>query len=139
MNNHDDIQKLIENSNNIENFIRDNRDIFDTKKFYELLNDYLNKNKMTKAEVAKSTLLYERYVYEIFSGKKIPSRDKLLQICLALKLNINDTNRLLNSAEKNSLNPRNIRDSIIIFSILKNKSVMECNEIFLEEHQTLFT
>ena len=66
--------------------------------------------------------------YQIFSGTHNPSRDSLVSVCIAMTLDIEETQELLRVAQFAPLYPKNIRDSIIINGIATKKSVAEINE-----------
>jgi hypothetical protein len=74
----------------------------------------------------------EIYAYQIFSGKRKPSRDKLLCLCRGMELNSVETNQLLKSAGFAPLYPKNKRDSIIMFGFEKGQSVVDINEVLYD-------
>lgn len=70
-----------------------------------------------KADVIRDSNLAQTYAYQIFDGKRNPTRDKLLQLAIAFPLTLQETDQLLKIAEVNGLYIRNRRDSIIMFGI----------------------
>lgn len=99
----------------------------------QALGELLEKKKLTKAEVIRSANIDRTYGYQIFDGRKSPSRDKLIMICFGLKLNLDETQRLLKIAGLRELYPRDSRDAIISFSILHNMSLIDANEILYDK------
>lgn len=72
--------------------------------------------------------LNETFGYQIFTGARNPSRDKVLQIAFAMALTLRETNRALRAAGTSSLNPKCRRDAIIIFCIGQGCSLQKVNE-----------
>ena len=72
--------------------------------------------------------LNETFGYQIFTGARNPSRDKVLQIAFAMALTLRETNRALRAAGTSSLNPKFRRDAIIIFCIGQGCSLQKVNE-----------
>lgn len=57
----------------------------------EYLRLLLDEKGLKRSDVVVKTGLDKAYVYQIFSGKKNPSRDKLITIALGMKLNEMET------------------------------------------------
>lgn len=110
----------------IENFIAENQPEFTTP-----LNKYLCKlleeKKLTRKEIAFELNVDPSYIHHIFSGKKNPSRERLLAIARAMNLNLEETQYLLRYGNYGILYPRNPFDSVIIYSIEKNLTFKEMN------------
>ena len=62
------------------------------------LNQLLEEKSLKKSTVIKNSELNEIYGYQIFSGKRIPSRDKLISISFGLELSLEETQTLLKYA-----------------------------------------
>ncbi len=78
---------------------------------------------MDKASIAKSL------TYQIFNGQRVPNRNLVIRIALVLKLDVEDTQRLLRIAKKGELYPRVQRDAAIIFCIQHGYSLIDTNEL----------
>lgn len=61
-------------------------------------------------------LLSRSFSYQIFSGERIPKRDAILWIAIALCLDISETRLLLCLMFGGDLYPKIKRDSVIIFA-----------------------
>ena len=105
----------------------------DTHSFAELslaeyLQTLLDAKGLAKAEVIKRSELNETFGYQIFSGDRHPSRDKVLPLIFALNCTVREAQRLLRAAGVNELYPRNRRDVIIIFHLEHGLSLREADE-----------
>lgn len=121
------------------------KDIEDYLDFDELapvsLAEYINalvENKKTKLSiVARKAHMSSSYLYKLGEGKrKSPTRNKALQICFGLGLDIDESNELLKLAGVGVLYSKIARDSIIMFCLEKKHSILKCEEL-LEKYKEL--
>lgn len=98
----------------------------------EYLSDMIVLKKTQKGEIIRRSNLDRGYVYDIFSGKKMPSRDKVLAICFALPLSAEETQMLLKSTGYPPLYIRLERDSVILFALEHRLSLNDANELLYE-------
>lgn len=105
--------------------------------FVDYLNDLMRKKNLEKSDVIRDSALPRTYAYQIFQGSKQAGRDKVLQLAIAMKLDLEETNRFLTIAHHNHLYARQQRDAILIFAISKQYSLIEVNELLDEFHQEL--
>ena len=94
---------------------------------------------MNRSTLAGKAGLDRYYIYDIFSGRKVPSADKLICIALALELNLEETEKLLRLADRPGLYARHPRDSILIFAIQRHLTVDETNTMLYEGGQPLLS
>lgn len=100
---------------------------FDSVSEYLLV--LLNEKGLSKSQVIKGANLDKNYAYQIFNGTKTnPSRDKMIMLSFGLKLNLNETRKLLKISGLPDLYARSPRDSVIMFCIHKGESLMTTNE-----------
>ena len=97
--------------------------------FVTYLETLLLKKDVSKSELIKMTNLHRTYAYKIFNGKKKPSRSKIIQIALALKLDIRETNNLLSLSDNGYLYPKVRYDAIILYALEHKKSIIDTNLI----------
>lgn len=107
-----------------------------SKKNNPSFHTYLNKL-MADYECHASTLvagacISKTYVYQFINGERLPGRDIILRISLAMGLTLDETQRLLTLAGKSILYPRIRRDAGILYCIRKKMSLDEANS-FLED------
>ena len=94
----------------------------------EFLERMLEKKGLKRSRVVRMADLNETFGYQIFTGARNPSRDKVLQIAFAMALSLRETNRALMAAGASSLDPKCRRDAIIIFCIDQGCSLQKVNE-----------
>jgi hypothetical protein len=123
----DELTNQLKEATNIESYIDDNKSEFLSDTVSGVLNKLLIKKDLKKSEVVKGSNLHRSYVYEIFNGDKIPSRDKIIAIAFGMQLALEETQQLLKRCGHRELYSRDRRDSIIMFAINKEKSLIDCN------------
>lgn len=101
---------------------------FPAETLSEFLYHMLEKKNLKRSRVVRMADLNETFGYQIFTGARNPSRDKVLQIAFAMALTLRETNRALRAAGVSSLNPKCRRDAIIIFCIDQGCSLQKVNE-----------
>ncbi|MBQ7876275.1 MAG: hypothetical protein IJ316_03205 [Clostridia bacterium] len=128
-----DLLKVLNSKKSITEFLNENEDSLITEPVSTLLENLLKKKNLKKSDVIKAANLDRTYAYQIFSGTKKPSRNKLLSICFGIGLSFTETQELLNQSGYAPLYPKNKRDSIIIYCINKKLKIVE-TDIMLSEN-----
>lgn len=121
------LEKDLKCYNRIENYLKDNHDELTDKTLSQSLLTLISEKKLSRAKVAKDSNLNEIYAYQIISGVRKPSRDKLISLCFGLRTTLEETQNLLKRNGYAPLYARSKRDSIIIFAIEHGKSILELN------------
>ena len=125
----EELLETLKKENSINLYFNNNTEEFIKSSLSEYLNKLLYEKDINKTKAIEKSNLNNIYAYEIFSGKKKPSRNKLLQLIFGMELDLESSQKLLRLAGLSPLYPRNKRDSIIIFSINNSLSLLECEEL----------
>ena len=119
-----DLQQTTE----LESFLANNQKDFRQYTLAEYLNRLLKEKRLKKMDVVRDSNLERTYAYHIFAGrKKNPSRNKIISLALAMKLNPKETQYLLYYAGAEQLYVRNPRDSILWYALDHRLSVIDTN------------
>ena len=102
----------------------------------ELLYRMMDKKHIKPQELISQSGIERSYFYHILSGKKVPSRNILLRLCLCLQASLKDTNQLLKHGGQAVLYARNRRDALLIFAVNHSLGMAGTNELLLS-HQEL--
>lgn len=89
----------------------------------------LKQKGLTRADVVRGSELNRKYVYQIFSGEKTPSRNKLIALAFGLQLTAEETQTMLKLSGYRELYARDTRDTIILYALQRNKTILETNEL----------
>ena len=125
------IQELFEElkKNNLHNYFENNSDEFFIP-LHEYLQMLLEDKNLIKLDIIRQSNIDKRYAYHIFRGSRTnPSRNKILSLAVALDLNLQETQELLQHSRHYELSPRSQFDSVIISSILQRLDVPQTNSL----------
>ena len=131
-------QELMQASS-LGEYVSENRDAFSEQAVSQLLSELYEKKSISKAALARRAGMSEVYLHQVFSGRRNPSRDRLLCLCLGLEATLEETQELLRQAGFAQLYPRHKRDAIISYGLVHGISLGEINDrLFVENEKTLF-
>lgn len=94
-------------------------------KLHELLNNYINEKKTTKAEVIRKLNIDRNYGYWILNGSRNPTRNCLIQLSLILELDVEQINYLMRLSGKAPLYVRNAVDARVFYAINHHMDYVE--------------
>lgn len=136
-----DTAKIVEELNlspDFKTFYNENKKYLITDNLSTMLDRLLKEKNLKKSTVIKAAEISEVYAYQIFSGLRVPERNKLLCLGVAMSLNLDEIQTLLKCAEYAPLYVKLPFDSILIYGICNKLSVVEINEILFDyELETL--
>ena len=130
----EDLENHLSEISNFSDYIDKHSDnLISEENLSEYLNCLIEKKGCKKSDIVKHTNLNRAYVYQIFEGRKKPSRDKLIAISIGMKLEFDEIQALLKYAGYRQLYARDTRDSAIIFSVQHGCSFDEINVTLYEQ------
>jgi len=127
-----ELQRQLFEAGDIFTFMKEHDGHYQDVTFKTFLEHLLETKALKKPDVIKASGIGESYAYQIFSGKKNPSRDKLLALAVGMRLTIDECRRFLYLAGVNQLNPKNRRDAAILLGVQKGASVFVINDTLAE-------
>lgn len=111
---------------------------FIAQPLHEALAALLTEKGLTRNQVIRDSQLNVIYGYQIFSGTKTPSRDKLLALAFGMRLTFEETDRLLKQQGYPRLYPRRARDAVLIYGLMHRLALLDVNTLLYEnELETL--
>ena len=132
-----DLLNELSSCSDIKEYFRKNEKEIVRDTLAERLKAIIREKGMSRSEVAVRAQVDRYYIYDIFSGRKLPGSDKLVCIVLALGLGMDETRELFRLAERPELYARDPRDSILIYAIQHQLTVDQTNAMLYEENQPL--
>ena len=131
------LENELKSCDTLESFLKRNLDELSTASLAEQLQTLIASKGLTRSGVGKASNLNEVYAYQIISGARRPSRDKLLCLCIAMKATLDETRELLVRGGFAPLYVRSQRDSIIIFAISHGETILELNNNMYDHGEPL--
>lgn len=138
MKNTDELQQKLMDTPDLERFLQENENSFRTATVTEVLVGLLRKTSISRGELAKRANTSEVYLYQLTSGRRYPSRNRMLCICLGAEATLEETQTILRQCGFATLYPANRRDAIIIHGLVHGQSLLQINDaLFVENEETL--
>ncbi|WP_417094534.1 helix-turn-helix domain-containing protein [Intestinimonas timonensis] len=135
----DDLSQALMSEPDLDSYLRENQPFFSGQSIAELLALYHERTNLSKAALARKAGMSEVYLHQVFAGRRNPSRDRLLCLCVGLETSLEEAQRLLKLASYAPLYPRLKRDAIISYGIVHHMALGEINDkLFTENEKTLY-
>ena len=134
----DDLREELMSADSIDSYLHDNEGFFFEQNITDSLEELYERKGISKAALARQSGMSEVYLHQVFSGRRNPSRDRLLCLCIGLEATLEETQRLLKLSSYAQLYPRSKRDAIIAYGILYHMELHAINDkLFAENERTL--
>ena len=91
----------------------------------------------TNAEIIRNSDIEKSYYYQIMKGNRVPSRNKVLRLCIGAGLSAEETSHALILNENAPLYLKRKRDKILSYAIEKGLTVTETNILLDEQGETM--
>lgn len=124
------------NETDINAFFSENEGEFISLDFKSFINDVLAQKDLKLADVVRKSGQGE-YVYKVFNGVRKPSRNIVIGIAIGMGLTLNETQFLLRLSKQAALDPRDKRDSVLIFGIKSGYDFDAMTSLLKEMNQEL--
>lgn len=131
------LQEELRKSDSLQKFEKENNSELCAKSVADYLNELLIKYDAHKPQIAKRADFDEGYIYQIFSGKRKPSRDKLIRIAFGFPLTLEEAQRLLRLGGCGELYVRRKRDAYLMFALEKGYDVLQTNDLLYDKGEDI--
>lgn len=127
----DDLFFMLENKDDIKVNWKSVSEHMNALPFHKYLGALISERNISIPHVGVKALLSRSFTYQIFSGDRVPSKDIILRIALALEFSLDDTQRLLKLADRGALYPKIKRDAVIIYCINNKPGLYKTDEMLV--------
>lgn len=131
--NTDEMQQEIQSTDNIYDVLDNNHESFRFEELSDYLKGLLERKNIKPADAIRKSGLDRSYGHQIISGKKAPSRDKLIALSFGMGLELDEVNDLLKVSRNRTLYARDQRDAVIIFAFTNKLSIIETNQLLFDK------
>ena len=97
--------------------------------FPQILAAHLEAKGLGAVELGERALLSKSFTYQLLSGDRVPGRDIVLRLALALGLTVEETQAMLRAACRGALYPRVPRDAVILNALSRHLSLTDTAEL----------
>lgn len=134
-----DLRQELQETADLDYFLDQNEDAFQLETIPQILNYYVLRKNISKATLAKNAGMSEVFLHQVFSGRRKPSRNRLICLCFGLDLNLDESQTLLRRCGYAELYAHNRRDTILIYGLMHRMTIFEVNDKLYEKgEETLF-
>ena len=134
----DDLSQELMSQPNLDQYITENEAYFADTDISAFLAGIYEKCGLSKAALARRSGMSEVYLHQVFSGRRKPSRDRLLCLCIGMEDTLEETQELLKQVGYAPVYLRLKRDAIIGHGLLHHTPLTEINDkLFSENEKTL--
>ena len=128
----DELLKLLFKERSLERFLQVNESAYLNMEFSDYLSSWCRDHQEVPEQLIRRANLEKSFGHQLFSGRRRPSRDTVIQIAFAMGADVAETQKMLKIARKSLLYPRIKRDTVIIYCLHNHRSLVE-TEIILED------
>ena len=125
------MHKLLKTSS-LSRFVGQNEKYFESEDLAGCLDRMCEECGLSVSGAIRAAQIERCYGYQIFRGIRSPSRDKLLQLALGMRLDVKKTQHLLTVGGKAVLYPKLKRDAVLLYCISHSLSVPDTQEILVK-------
>ena len=127
-----EVLATIDNTQDMEKFMEQPKVTDSFKTFPEYYRSLPKVKETTDSALIDLSGIERSYYYQIMKGKRHPSRDKILRLCIGAGLTLRETTRALELSENAPLYPKSRRDIIITVAINQSATVIDTNLLLFE-------
>ncbi len=128
------LMSALESTATYDAFLEENQADLGLEQFKLAMRKYIAKYELDIKEVIKDAHIDRTYGYQIFNGRRKPSREKIIQMAFAMKLTVKECNHLLQCAEKQPLYAKVKRDSIIIYAFVHQLNINQLDQLLISHN-----
>lgn len=115
----------LSNAKNLNYVLDKNEGSFVDTPARDYLRELIEGQERSKADIARRAGISTVYLYQLLSGERTPSRNRILSLSLAMELDITRTQELLRRCGFAPLYARDRRDAVILYGLTHGQSVEE--------------
>ena len=123
------LNELKQKNIDIQDYINHNENSFIEINLRTMWEELFKKSNKSKSDIINNADISYIYFYEILQGKKIPTKDKIVRLILAMELSLDDCQMALKYCNHAQLYPRIKRDSLIIYAIENKLNLYDLQEL----------
>lgn len=106
-----------------ETYLKENENSFIQNDLSEFWNEVVETSGMTKTDICNKADVAWTYLYGIMKGEKIPARDTVVRLFIAMQAGYEKCQQALRLYNWAQLYPKNKRDSILIYALTHDLSL----------------
>ncbi len=126
------LKQLSDKQTEFSEFVNREENSFIKKDLNDSWLGLIKKSKLSKADIINKSDIGYTYFYDILRGEKCPSRDKIVRLVLAMKLELDECQKMMKLYNWAPLYAKDKRDSAMIYAVNNSFSVWQLDELLAE-------
>lgn len=135
-NTEDLLEQLKMKNMSYEDWLGDNEDSFIQRDLAQFWHIAVEESGISKTDITNRANLGWTYLYDILKGKKIPSRDTIVRLFLAMQLGSEKCQEALKMNNWAVLYPKVKRDSVLLYALNHKLSMSETETLLKQQQET---
>lgn len=125
----DDLFMILENTDDLMSRWQELREDMGSPTFDEYLSELIAERNIDVSRFGVVSLVSRSFAYQILSGTRLPSREIILRVSVAVGLTVDETQRLLKLADRGILYPKVERDAVLIYCLKNGYDLYQTDEL----------
>ena len=121
----DELLRLLFMESSLEHFMKKDTSDLLFPSFSEYITALCREREETPSRVIRRANLDKSFGHQVFSGKRNPSRDSILQLAFGFEADYNLAQEMLKIGRKSLLHPKVKRDMVLIFCLQHRYSIVD--------------
>ena len=113
----DELLKLLFKERSLEQFLLRNESAYLNADFSDYLSNWCKSHQEIPEQLIRRANLEKSFGHQLFTGKRKPSRDTVIQLAFAMDADVPQAQEMLKIARKSPLYPRIKRDTVLIYCL----------------------
>lgn len=135
----DDLMNQLKKENiKYNEYLSENEDVFINNDLSQFWKKVIELSETKKTDIVNKADIGYTFFYDIIKGKKHPSRDVIIKIFIALKIDVEYCQEALRIYEWAALYPKIKRDSILLYAIMHKYSLQQTEELLDDNNEKAF-
>lgn len=132
----DDLTQELMQASDLDRFLKSNEDQFDPASLTDALHRIFSEKNIPKARLARQSGMSEVFLHQIFSGRRRPSRTRLICLGIGLGCGPGELQALLKQGGYAPLYARYRSDAIVLYGLQKGLDLLQINELLLQQEES---
>ncbi len=122
----DELLRLLFMESSLEHLLTENESSFSLPDFCDYITTLCRNRNEPPERVINRTNIEKSYGHQLFSGRRSPSRDTVLQLAFGFEMGYEEAQNLLKAARKSLLYPKVKRDMVLIYCLHHHYTLVDC-------------
>ena len=127
-----ELEEALSSKMKLSEFLKENQSEFIDADIAGILSGKVKEKNIPKADLARRSGMSEIYLHQILAGRRVPSRDRLIGLCLGMGCTVEETREIMRDCRCAGLYARDRRDAVIIYAFHQKWTLNQLNDVLFE-------